>query len=205
MRARVEILILMLCCFAQCYGQGTLQITFDGPPVVGSGAAIGVQQYSESGMLFKPIGFNSGRVGINPTGGRPDDGTAYLQAAITQSLMFSRVNGSLFSLISVDLAEYSTFFQSPLTVHFVGYKLDGSTITTDLITDGIIDGTGSLTDFQMFYFDKEWAELTRVEIPTSLWSLDNLVVSIPEPTSGILLAIGGLTLVALKLRNRRRE
>jgi PEP-CTERM motif len=114
--------------------------------------------------------------------------------------MLSFTNGSVFDLLSVDLAEYSTLFQTPLTVSFIGYKPDGSSVTTELVTDGIIDGTGPLADFQTFYFDKEWTELTRVEIPSWGWSLDNLVVSIPEPSSCALLLAGGLLLWAWRFR-----
>jgi hypothetical protein len=92
----------------------------------------------------------------------------------------------------VDLAEYSMAFQEALTVRFVGYKSDGSTVTADLVTDGIIDGTGPLADFETFQFGPEWSGLSRVEIPTALWSLDNLVVSIPEPGTWALLLLGSL-------------
>lgn len=117
--------------------------------------------------------------------------------------MFSFNNGSLFGLVSVDLAEYSTVLPDAVTVQFVGYYADGGTVTTSFTTDGIIDGTGPLADFQTFYFDpKDWSGLTRVEIPTWGWSLDNLVVAVPEPSPGALLLLGGLTLGAFKWRRR---
>ena len=114
--------------------------------------------------------------------------------------MFSVSNGSLFGLVSVDLAEYSTVVPDAVTVHFVGYRQDGSTITTDFTTDGIIDGTGPLADFQTFYFDKEWTGLTRVEIPTFGWSLDNLVVSIPEPSAVTIIFLGSAILFCSRRR-----
>ena len=119
--------------------------------------------------------------------------------------MFSFTNNSVFGLLSVDLAEYSTVFSNePVTVPFIGYEQGGSTVTNVFTTDGIIDGTGPLADFQTFYFTN-FTDLTRVEIPgpTSLpWSLDNLVVTIPKPTAGALLLIGVLTLGSLKLRGK---
>jgi MprA protease rhombosortase-interaction domain-containing protein len=120
---------------------------------------------------------------------------------VGESLKFISTDASLFGLVSVDLAEYSTAFQSPATVHFVGYRPDGSTVTTDLTTDGIIDGTGPLQDFQTFNF-QGFTGLCRVEIPTYGWSLDNLEVSygIPEPASAALLLIGGLLVYALRRR-----
>ena len=112
--------------------------------------------------------------------------------------MFSPTNGSLFGVVSVDLAEYSTVVPNPRTVSFFGYRFDGSVVTTNFITDGIIDGTGPLNDFQTFYFGPEFNNLTRVEMPTSLWSLDNLSLQIPEPSTVALLIGGGLLLWALR-------
>ena len=116
--------------------------------------------------------------------------------------MFSFTNGWIFDLLAVDLGEYSTVVPNAVTVQFIGYRLDGGTVTTSFTTDGIIDGTGPLADFQTFQFDpKDWRNLIRVEIPTYGWSLDNLVVGVPEPTSGALLVFGG---AGLWLASRRK-
>jgi hypothetical protein len=205
-------LLACLCGVIGSYGQGTLQITFDGPPIQSPGTARIVTNYFESGMLFtatNPITHNIYFV-RNGGGdsGYPDDGTAYLQRG-PSSLLLSFTNNSVFGLLSVDLAEYSTVFSNePVTVPFIGYEQGGSTVTNVFTTDGIIDGTGPLADFQTFYFTN-FAGLTRVEIsgPTDPlgglgWSLDNLVVTIPEPTAGVLLLIGVLTLGSLKLRDK---
>jgi hypothetical protein len=174
-----------------CAGQGALQITFDGAPIVPRGSDIGVSQYVEQGILFAPIGPSPGNQ-FGRTGGGisffPENGTAYIHAALGDSLMFT--NGSVFNLVSVDLAEYSTVVPDAVTVHFIGYCFDGSIVTTELTTDGIIDGTGALADFQTFNFGPEFSGLTRVEIPTYGWSLDNLVVSVPEPGTFALLMLG---------------
>jgi hypothetical protein len=120
----------------------------------------------------------------------PENGTVYLQAGLGSTLMFSFLDGTVFNVVSVDLAEYSTVVPV-LTVPFVGYRHDGSVVTTNMTPDGIIDGTGPLADFETFYFDDRFTDLDRVEIPTHGWSLDNLVVSIPEPATGALLLAGG--------------
>jgi hypothetical protein len=187
------------------YGQGTIAISFDGPPLQPPGTAYNIQSYFESGMSFSPlsgsVGF--GRVWSDPVPARPDNGTPYLQAAAGQSLMFDFGNDSPFELTSIDLAEYSTVVPDAVTVSFIGYHPDGSTISTSFTTDGIIDGTGPLADFQTFNFGPGWTDLTRVEIPTDGWSLDNLVVSIPEPGTGALFVVGALVFQIRRIQRRK--
>jgi hypothetical protein len=115
----------------------------------------------------------------------PDDGTPYLQTALGDSLAFGYLNRPSFDLVSVDLAGYSTVVPDA-TIHFVGYRRDGSTITTDVERHGIV--------FQTYTFSSDWSDLTRVEMPTPGWSLDNLVVSIPEPSNGALALAATLAL-----------
>jgi hypothetical protein len=131
----------------------------------------------------------------------PDNGTPYLQPG-PSTLMFSFTNHSVFGLFSVDLAEWSTDYSNePATVPFIGYKQGGFTVTNVFTTDGIIDGTGPLADFQTFSFTN-FTDLVRVEIPgppdPSGWALDNLVISIPEPPIGALLLVGGLLIFGLR-------
>lgn len=187
-------------------GSQPLLITFEGPPFLPPGTARIVQEYSESGFVFTPIDPNAPWAGFVRSGPAtdprdPSNGTAYLQAGLMSTLKFSAVAGSSFSLVAVDLAEYSTVVPDAVTVHFIGYRPGGFVITTDCTTDGIMHGTGPLADFQTFQFGPEWSGLTRVEIPTFGWSLDNLVVSIPEPASGMLLGLG---LLGMSLFRRPR-
>jgi hypothetical protein len=183
-------------------GQGTMTITFDGPPLQPPGTAYTTTNYSESGMLFLPIphpppGLPSfGRVGSPPPGAAlPDNGSAYLDAALGQTLMLSFTNGSVFDLFSVDLAEYSTVV-GPLNVHFVGYRHDGTTVTADFLPG---------VNFQTFYFDQQFSGLDRVELPNPGWSLDNLRVVVPEPSGTALLLLGASALGAFEIRRRRRK
>ena len=182
---------ILLLSLGQTRGQSTLHITFDGPPIIPGGSAQLTQRYDEAGMSFTPIGPTGF---VRQAGGvafYPENGTTYLQAGLGTTLKFSFTNGSIFNLVSIDLAEYSTVAPDAVTVRFDGYRFDGSTVTKDLTTDGIIDGTGPIADFQTFQFGPEWSGLSRVEVPTYGWSLDNLVVSIPEPGTWALMVLGG--------------
>ena len=155
-------------------------------------------------MTFTPIGLT----GFVRQGGAvafyPENGTTYLQAGLGSDLRFRFINLTTFDLFSVDLAEYSTVVPDAVTVHFIGYRLDGSIVTQDFTTDGIIDGTGPIQDFQTFHFGPEFSGLTRVEIPTFGWSLDNMVVAVPEPSTFALLIAGAPILWALRRRTRTR-
>jgi len=199
--------VLILGLWKQAYAQGTLQwtVTFDGPPPISPADEFAITHYSEAGMLFTPIGpgqfGRSGGAPLNP--GFPRNGTAYLFGMFTYSLAVGSSSGARFALVSVDLAEFSTLYQTPLTVRFVGYKSDGSTVTTEFITDGIIDGAGPASDFQTFFFDSRFGDVTRVEVPTYGWSLDNMVFGrVPEPTTGVVATLGA---AILGLRFFRRD
>ena len=200
----------MLSCWLvvlQCYAQGTVHITFDGPPMQPPGTAYYIQQYSEGGILFTPMAWSEGfgRRGENPRDGWPDNGSAYLQASLGDSLQFVFLDGSVFDLISVDLAEWSSALPEAVTVQFVGHRYDGSTVSTILTSDGVFDGEGPLADFETLYFDpKEWTGLIRVEVPTDIWALDNVVVFVPEPSGVSLLMVGAAIIWASRRRNRTR-
>ena len=188
-----------------CFSQGTLHFTFDGPPTIQPGSAAFVQQYYESSMWFRPLGVVGPGNGFVRQGGAyfpyPENGSVYIQTALGNSLTFSFLDSSVFGLMSADLAEYSTTIPGAVTVPFVGYRQDGSTVTTSFTTDGVIDGTGPVADFQTFYFGPEFSNLTRVEIPTFGWSLDNLRLSVPEPSAGMLMILG-VAILCLRFRKK---
>ena len=94
-----------------CLGQGTFEpihVTFDGQP---TGTAVFVQQYHGSGMWFRPLGIVGPGNGFILRGGGyllyPENGTAYLQASLGDSLQFSFIDDSVFDLVSVDLGLHS--------------------------------------------------------------------------------------------------
>ncbi len=176
-----------------------MRIGFEGPPVQPPGTAYFVQQYSESGFWFRPLGVvgpGNGfiRRAALPSSGWPVNGTTYLQASMGDSLVFS--TSPPFDLLSVDLAEFSIVVSNAVTVPFIGYRHDGSIVSTNFTTDGIIVGDGFVRDFQTFYFGAGFRGLDRVEIPTFGWSLDNVYVSVPEPGSAGLMLAGKVFLLA---------
>ncbi len=165
------------------FGQGTLQITFDGPPAQPSGTQFGATSYSEAGMLFTPIDTTTPGSQLTRNGGGiagyPDDGSAYMQEG--GGLLFSFTDGSVFGLKSVDLAGYSTAVPD-YSVEFEGFLAGGGTITTTFSGTGI--------NFQTVQFGSQWNGLTSVEVVDSPWSLDNLVVTVPEPSGFALTMLG---------------
>ncbi len=197
--------LFLLAGLISCMGQGTLRITFDGPPEQPPGTDYLVADYTEGGFLFMPLlePYTPGS-GLDRNGGGnsgfPENGTAYLQWDWA-GLAFSSTDDSPFGLASVDLADSSTYLVG-FKVSFLGYRPDGSTISTTFSGSGI--------EFQTFNFDDEWAfGLVRVEVPTPTdlssplgWSMDNLVIAVPEPASGALLTCGAFA--AMLLRKKRR-
>ena len=190
--------------------QGTFEpliVSFDGPPLQPPGSAHTVQSYPESGVWFGPF-----RVPMALAGGeQPNRWLArrwhpYLQAALGDSLMFGLDEGSSFDPVSVDLAEYSDILllmQGPETVHFVGYRQDGTVLTTDITTAGIFNGVAPV--FTNFTFDPGFSGLVPVKIPT-FPSLDNLTLqrSVPEPGTGALVGLGAALLGLRSLKRRSR-
>ena len=198
--------VLISCSFVallslgHCCAQGTLTpIAFEGP-ALRSGKLL--REYDEAGMSFTAFGtglYDWGLYGW--VSGRwwqlPDDGagSAYMVPGAMSTVTITSLSGQLFGLVAVDLAEEGSYAPHPVTVHFTGYRSDGSSVTRDFTTDGVIDGTGPLADFQTFYFGSEFQGFSRVEIPGAPgWSMDNLVVSIPEPGTGALIVTAGLIL-----------
>jgi hypothetical protein len=137
------------------------------------GASSLVDQYVEAEIQFtgQPDLIHTG-AGV---GGRPDNGTGYLQGAYR--LTFLDQHGRLFTLKSVDLAEYSTVYAFPTSMTFIGSKVDGTTVSQTFVTDGQMDSIGGLPDFQTFTFGPEWTDLLRVDMESDYgFSIDNIVV-----------------------------
>jgi hypothetical protein len=180
--------VFLACWLPLAHGQGI--ISFDHYPIR-PGQGVLVTNCSEDGFTFTPI--NSGEQFSLSGGGRlafPENGSAYILQGAFTSLAATRNGSKVFGLHSVDLSEFSTLYDFPRTVQFVGYRSDGTVVTTDFTTDGLIDGTGPTPDFQAFHFDNRFSNLLRFEVPTDTYALDNLVYFIPEPSTGALMFVG---------------
>jgi hypothetical protein len=195
---------------AQCRGQGTMLIGFEGPASPGApspqppGTYSIISGYIESGVWFRnqhgPENLALVGRGLSDSA---DDGTAYLYTSLGGSLVFSLTDGSPFNLISFDLAEGYTNYAKPVTIQMVGYSHGGGTVMNTFTTDGIIDGPGGLPDFQAFSPDSSFAALDRVEIQSGGFSLDNVRLGVPEPGTGRLLLCCAAALLASRVWRSR--
>ena len=186
----------------------TLQIDYDISPPAPS-TQVGFGSYQEDGFTTKPLGpvltatpFLLRRNGGSNTG-FPENGSAYLQLALGDSLEVFQDSGEVFTPISVDLAEYSDLFAAVMSVGFTGYFSSGPPVTTSFSLDGIIDGTGPMADFETFLFPSSFENIIRLESTTNFFSADRLIVSVPEPGRAALLLLGLMLAVASRQRRTR--
>ena len=165
-----------------------MQFRFDVRP---PGTWITTSDYTESGMWFvNPYGPEGMALLGAGVSGAADNGTGHLETSGGERLRFSFTNGMHFNLVSFDLAEDRTIV---VPFEVIGYKSMGVTVTESFTTDGIMDGPGGQADFQTFYFDSRFANVYEIDIITSRWALDNLVVSgVPEPSAGALVLLGAV-------------
>ena len=137
-----------------------------------------ISSWTESSFVFStPNGMFHLDNGISST--YPANGSAYLIFQQDQKPFTIRnTSERLFSLLSVDVAEYINSYRIPADITFTGYHADNSSVTAVFRTDGVIDGNGPLNDFQTFTFGPEFSELERVEVDAVHFSLDNVRVAV---------------------------
>ena len=100
-----------------------------------------------------------------------------------------------FGLASVQLADPSSPSLTVLPITFLGFRADGSTVSQTFTTPG-----GGANSFLTYNFSSSFASgLTSVQIDSTRWAMDNLVFTIPEPST---IDLGCLGFGILLLRRR---
>ena len=206
MKVAAAFILALIAIIPQCLSQGTMTFTFNGQPPGTIGSTEG---YIESGMTFStPYGPQAILTVGTGVSGHPDDGTGCLALSSTALLAFSynTFPGTYFNLVSFDAAGFSVSFPGPVSLEVVGYKGMFGTVTNYFTVDSLLNRrANSLPDFQTFYLGSQFQQVSRVDVLTDLWSLDNVVISgVPEPSTGALLAVGAFLGVGYR-RGRRRQ
>lgn len=168
--------------------QGSM-VTFDPPPCLTCESRL--THYEEDGVL---ITGSYSHYGMDVSGNAVNASTGAVRFSHFSAMSIQLSDGSNFSLNAVDLAEFSDAFQgTQQTVTFTGLKSNNTTVSQDFIIDGLMDGTGSMTDYESFVFSTEFSDLMKVDISSTMFSMDNLKINAVPVPAAMWLFISGLT------------
>lgn len=158
---------------------GTRVLGFD-PPYFNSGAGSYGPYLVEQNFKFTLAGGNPDYMYVQNASSAysPNNGTFYARALSGQhDLTLQHADGLPFAIYSVDVSELGTNFPSPFSITFVGTKSNGQTVSQTFTTDGIIDGSGPVADFQTFQFNSGFTDLVKVVANASgPYMIDNFAV-----------------------------
>jgi len=174
---------------------------------------VGIPYYDDQGFRTKAFGpiptqtpyDKISIIGPNnsASGMRPNNGTAHLAMLGRGSVEIFSLQNLPFRAQSIDLAEYSTFFNEPKSVTFEGVLQGGGSVFTTFTTDGVIEGGFSSNDFQTFHFPAEFTNLVMLRSATPTYALDNVTLEIiPEPAPLALLGFSAIGWACLRRRFR---
>ena len=177
-----------------------ITIDFEDPSLVG--------QYYLDGELVSITPIQIGTLGSNGaadiiappfsyTSG-PNEGSSYLHSSTFSSIFIQANQSDFFSLVSLDIGEYSSYVSND-SVTITGFKSSGDQVSTTFQLDEVFDGIGGINDFQLITLDANWTNLTRVELDSSAYSLDNIQIDlnpIPVPAALWLFISGSIGLLS---------
>lgn len=115
-------------------------------------------------------------------------------------VLLSLTNVGAFGLARVDIADPLAPSYTNLPISFIGYRIDGSTVTNTFLTPG-----GGANSFVTYQFSPEFeSALLSVRIEAARWAMDNLVW-VPEPGSYAVVWLGLLAFTIRRFKRRRRR
>ena len=174
-----------------------ITLTFDNPRIIFSQDAYGDgEEYTEQGFKFYSIsdpGYGGSIIRFDPSASTsiPSNGTPHFGNTLFSNPSFSSLSGVPFSLLSIDVAQYSISFPWQ-TATFVGHLVDGGTLTASF-------PTGSR--FITYEFPSTWSGLIKVDITSEPIAWDNVVVvPVPEPSNLALLCSLSATIFCKRRR-----
>lgn len=172
-------------------------ITFDvDPPDFQQGYGEG-SIYEEGGFFLSTVsdpGRHGSIIRFNPEAQNaavPNNGSIHMGATLFSNPWLQKPDGGIFSLISLEIAEYSEFVRPPEPLNITGLTAGGQILSANLSIDNIFDGAGGVDDFQFFSFN--WNNLIRLDFNNTGFSFDNIHVDsvpVPEPETWILFFLG---------------
>ena len=184
-----------------CFAEITSVITFEDPPFTFQDAYGDGDRYVEGDYFVESVStprHHGSLIRFDPFDPRsldivPNNGTIHAGATYFSNVSIQRNDDAPFTLVSLDIGEYSEYASPPSAVTLVGHRFDGTTISSSLSLDGQFDGYGGIDDFQNYTLN--WEDIVKLEFQGYVFSFDNVVMeSIPEPTTLVLLGFGGLIL-----------
>lgn len=146
-------------------------------------------------LIFAAATAGGGGISLQPQGGCwPGNGTVSLSVPDYAAPVIRHAGGRPFTLLRLDVAEYSCLYTGPQTIRFIAGFANGGTALWETQLDGVSDFGGPLTDYQTLELPATLAGAEWLRMEGNM-STDNLVLSVnvPESSTSSLTALALLT------------